>query len=84
MGGSIMYIYKIESSAVCDSEDEVFFDIDYMTHEKKFTQEEFDMMCKDVINNETEIYNYTLKKRLKDLGFEYLNPVASFSYEETV
>ena len=79
-----MYIYRIESSAECEeSEDGIYFDIDYVTHEKRFSKNEFFEMCQNVLNKQKEKYNHTLKIGLRDeYGFKFLEPLYDFRYEE--
>ncbi|AZV43654.1 hypothetical protein BAOM_3045 [Peribacillus asahii] len=79
-----MYVYRIVEEEINEEmEDGFATDFSYVTHEQKFSEVEFEDMCKKAItmSEEKTVYSFYLIKILcSEFGFEKLNPVASFQY----
>lgn len=83
-----MYNYKLEMSYENDSlNDGVGLDVFYLTHNNKYSTQEFEEICKKASMESMTIYNeltlYTLVKVLKEkYGFKGIMIEASFGFEE--
>lgn len=75
-----MNFYKLEMNYLVDdyySE----WDLDYVIHEKKFSQEEFKKICHECLDKCNYKNMPDLKIELGKLGFKEIEPVATFEFE---
>lgn len=81
-----MFIYKLsmayEGIDACGGTD-CMFEFDYIAHEKQFSKEEFESMCKESFDNiYNEQSNYCVKSHLKEkYGFKELPIEINFDFE---
>ena len=77
-----MHIYSLCMSYELDDYD-INFDFEYLTHEKMYSQDEFENICNDCLLKCRDKDNYTLKQKLIDeYGFKELNIVSEFEFNE--
>lgn len=76
-----MNIYRIEMSFEIENCD-IAWSVDYVMHEKKFTQDEFDSMCLKALEKCKDKTMYDLKLELTKDGFSNIEPVARFEFAE--
>ncbi|WP_432400872.1 hypothetical protein [Wukongibacter sp. M2B1] len=81
------YLYFIETCY--EDKDDAYFEEAYVTHRKKFTNEEFEKMCKEglrvyqgkyIDSGAEEIRKYLIQ----NYGFEYLKPHCKFRHSEDI
>ena len=85
-----MHIYKLSMIYYLDGD--CAWDIDYVTHDNKFTKEEFESMCQEALNGEinkdnkySERDNFIIREYLKSkYGFKELNVTEEFVYNSEI
>ena len=79
-----MYVYRIVEDTINEECEEGFeTEFSYITHENKYSQEDFSAICKkayDLVNG--TVYSFKLIRVMcEKFGFKAIEPIATFQYE---
>lgn len=78
-----MNVYSICMAYEAEDGLDVGYEWEYVTHENKYTKEEFIKICEQCLSNCKDKCNYEMKRRLiSDYGFKSLDIVCNFDFNE--